>query len=333
MAFSFFAETHWWMFIGGTFLLCYLLSWLFGFLTQKSYSWKDRHIFVTGGSEGCGFEVAKALAQKHQPKAITLFSRSLDKLSKAKAELEKLAHGIPVNLIVGDVSKDEEVKSALFEARAKSGPVHVVLAAAGLSIPKYFEDLTPDDFKRQMDVNFNGVVNAARHYLTPQTQSEERKFIAISSVAASVPFIGYAAYAPTKVAVRAFMDVLRNEFQDVEKTSVHICFPPDMETPGFLKEQETKPVETKKVWPEAFNEVFKPEDVANQIIMDVAKQRYHVHSPDFFGNLLVSRGWGHYPRNFVLLETILAPLFVLAHEAMVWMTDRCVRKYAHHTQK
>jgi hypothetical protein len=40
---------------------------------QENYSWKGWHVFITGGSEGCGYEVAKILLQKHSVKAVTLF--------------------------------------------------------------------------------------------------------------------------------------------------------------------------------------------------------------------------------------------------------------------
>ena len=36
----------------------------------------------------------------------------------------------------------------------------------------------------------------------------------------------------------------------------HIAFPPDTDTPGLARENETKPWETSHVWPEMFNETF-----------------------------------------------------------------------------
>jgi 3-dehydrosphinganine reductase len=100
------------------------------------------------------------------------------------------------------------------------------------------------------------VVNLARAYLTNRNEkndpdsgtlqnSNPRHFLAVSSIAGMVPFIGYASYAPTKAAVVSFCDVLRNEFADVSNIHIHCCFPPDMDTPGFAKENETKPIECK----------------------------------------------------------------------------------------
>merc|ERR1712194_816837 len=87
-----------------------------------------------------------------------------------------------------------------------------------------------------------GVVYAAQAFLNRKREEprEPRKFVAVCSMACAVPYIGYTAYSPSKAAVRAFCDVLRNEFADVPDTTVHICFPPDMDTPGYAEEQKKK---------------------------------------------------------------------------------------------
>jgi hypothetical protein len=54
---------------------------------------------------------------------------------------------------------------------------------------------------------------------------------------------------------------------------------------------------------------------------------YHCKSPDHFGNMLVSRGWGHHPRGWLLtVDILMSSIFVLLQEAMTWMADRCVVK-------
>jgi len=300
-----------------------------------SYKFGGAHVFITGASEGIGFQLCVALGRR-KVKTLSLFSRTQKKMDVAKAKLErKFGPDINVHTFTGDASDPDQVERAVKSAVKKGGHIDVAIAAAGVATPKYFEDLTPADFALSSNVNYLGTVHLALSYLGkayPITQtSAKRRFMAVSSVAASVPFIGYASYAPTKVAVRAFCDVLRNEFADIsERVSIHICFPPDTDTEGFRKENETKPIECKKVWPDMFNEVFTADSVAESILCGIQNGCYHCHSPDTFGNLLVSRGWGAYPRNWLLVECLLGGLFVLLQEAMVWMMDRCVRKYRHH---
>lgn len=93
-----------------------------------------------------------------------------------------------------------------------------------------------------------------------------------------------------------------------------------------------KPYETSHVWPECFNDVFPAKQVAEYLLDDMLAGNYWLRSPDFFGNLLVSRSWGHFPRPRPLLEAAIAPIFVGVHAVMVWMADRVVRSQAHHSK-
>merc|ERR1712107_940808 len=68
----------------------------------------------------------------------------------------------------------------------------------------------------------------------------------------------------------------------------------------------------------------------HSLLDDILRGRYFVRSPDSFGNMLVSRAWGHYPRKNAVFEAITAPIFVGVQSAMVRWTDRVVRKRAHH---
>jgi len=52
-------------------------------------------------------------------------------------------------------------------------------------------------------------------------------------------FTGYAAYAPSKYAVRGLAECLRNELQGTG-VKVSIGFPPDTKTPGFDIENLSK---------------------------------------------------------------------------------------------
>jgi len=299
-----------------------MLKRLFG--SRESIA--GRHVLITGGSEGIGFEIAKLCAERGAK--VSLVARTQKKLEAAKEQL-KAALGCQVTVHSGDAGDRSSLAAAVKACESAQGPVDVCIAAAGSSIPKYFEDLSEDDFDKMLRVNYLGVVNLAKEVLPGMAKRDSGHFCAISSIAAAVPFVGYAAYAPAKAACRAFLDVLRNEFADTN-VQIHIAFPPDTDTPGFAKENETKPYETSHIWPECFNEVFPARGVAESLLDDMLDGQYFLRSPDIFGNLLVSRGWGHFPRARPFLEALLAPIFVAVHCLMVWMADRAVRKRGHH---
>ena len=132
-----------------------------------------------------------------------------------------------VGVQTADVSQAAQVAQAVELGEKELGPVDVCIASAGASIPKYFEDLTHEDFAKMMSVNYFGgmpqrapnprladprqvcysrvhalpwtVVNIAKAVLPGMVSRGEGQFAAVSSMAACVPFVGYAAYAPAKV--------------------------------------------------------------------------------------------------------------------------------------
>jgi len=300
---------------------------------------RGRHVLITGGSEGIGLEVARICA-KHGSR-ITLVARSLDKLERAVKELQdQSGTDVAVGHQQADVGSAEQVRSAVRTAAVARGPIDICICCAGACIPKYFEALEASDFEHMMRVNYFGVMLVAKEVLpTMVTRDRERRpgdppfmFCAVSSMAAAVPFVGYAAYSPAKAATRALMDVLRNEYADTGVT-LHIAFPPDTDTPGFSQENTTKPWETSHAWPACFNEVFEAKQVAECLLKGMLRGQYFVTSPDHFGNLLVSRAWGHYPRGFMrsIMECLLSPFAVLLHCWMVWFVDRVVKRRAHHS--
>jgi len=294
---------------------------------RKPRSFSGRHVLITGGSEGIGLEIAKQCAARGA--VVTLVARTRSKLDAARAAVLAETPSAKVCVQIADVSQSAQVVQAVECGEKELGPVDVCIAAAGLSIPKYFEELTDDDFSKMMSVNYFGVVHLAKAVLPRMARRGEGQFAAVSSMAAAVPFVGYAAYAPTKVACRSFVDVLRNEYADTP-LQFHVAFPPDTETPGFEKENATKPWETSHVWPEMFNETFKAAHVATMLLDGMARGEYFLRSPDVFGDLLVERAWGHFPRAQPLLSAAIAPAFVALHGIMVWMADRAVKKGAHH---
>lgn len=295
--------------------------------SRRRESVVGRHVLITGGSEGIGFELAKLCCQRGAK--VSLIARTATKLAAAAERLLKEVPEAHVSTFSADAGDRGAIASAVRESVEKVGPIDICIAAAGSSVPKYFEELSDDDFWRMLRVNYMGVVNLAKEVLPSMTSRDTGHFCAVCSMAAAVPFVGYAAYAPAKAACRSFMDVLRNEFSDT-KIQFHIAFPPDTDTPGFEVENQTKPYETSHVWPEMFNEVFAASQVAESLLDGVLRGNYFVQSPDLFGNMLVSRAWGHFPRTRPILEACVAPIFVGLHEAMVWMADRGVRSRRHH---
>ncbi len=201
-----------------------------------------RHVCITGGSEGIGLAVARgALARGAK---VSLVARRLERLEEVQAELSTAGHAVAV--AAADVSDDEATRKAIDQLVAIHGPVDVLVTVAGYAAPGYFAELTTDEFRREMDVNYFGTLHAIRAVVGSMTERGTGHLVLVSSTAGLIGVFGFSAYSPTKFAVRGLGESLRAELKPAGIT-VSIVYPPDTETPGFARENLTKPAETAKI--------------------------------------------------------------------------------------
>ena len=224
-------------------------------------------MLVTGGSSGIGLETARLAADRGAK--VSLIARRADVLDQAAAQLRDA--GGQVAAAAADVADAAQVGTAVSALTAALGPVDVVVCSAGQARPGYFEQLDPDLFHQMMDVNYFGTVNVVRAVVPSMIERRRGSIVGVSSAAGLVGVFGYTAYAPTKFAVRGFLESLRGELVPY---GIHVgcSFPPDTDTPQLADENQYKPKETK-----AISGTIKPlsaERVATSIVEGIEKERF-----------------------------------------------------------
>lgn len=194
------------------------------------------HVIVTGGSEGIGLAVARAAVARGS--RVSLVARRRDVLEAAARTILG-----PVAVASADVADPVALAAAVADLSEQQGPCDVAIACAGYAVPGYFAELPLEEFDRHMRVNYLGAVHLARA-VAPQMRERRRGHLLFtSSTAGVVGVFGYSAYSPTKFAVRGLAEVLRAELAG-DGVEVSVIFPPDTQTPGFDRENLTKPPET-----------------------------------------------------------------------------------------
>lgn len=199
-------------------------------------SLRDAHLIVTGGSEGIGRAVAEAAV--HRGARVSLIARRAPELEAAATAI-----GAGTQWATADVCDPTALRAAIGELTAHSGPCDVLVANAGYALPGRFWELPDDEFRAEMEVNFLGAVNAARAVVDSMRQRRSGHLCFVSSTAGLVGVYGYSAYSPTKFALRGLAETLRSELAP-DGVKVSVVYPPDTDTPGFAKENESKPPET-----------------------------------------------------------------------------------------
>lgn len=198
------------------------------------------HVVVTGGSEGIGLAVGAEAAARGA--TVSLIARRPDVLAAAAAGLDRVAPG-RVHHAVADVGDADAVAAAVAALTGAAGPCDVLVCCAGYAVPGYFEDLPTDEFERHMRVNYLGAVHSVRAVLGDMRRRGRGHVALTSSTAGIIGVYGYGAYSPAKFALRGLAEVLRAE-AGPDGVRVSVIHPPDTTTPGFARENLTKPPET-----------------------------------------------------------------------------------------
>jgi NADP-dependent 3-hydroxy acid dehydrogenase YdfG len=164
---------------------------------------------VTGASRGIGAAVARALAPSHD---LLLGGRDPAALQALAAELPG-SRPWPVELTDGP---------AVAEATGGIEWLDVLVHAAGVGMIGTVAETSAATWRRQFEVNVVAVAELTR-LLLPALRAARGRVVLLNSGAGLSARPGWASYAASKFALRAFADALRAEEagSGVRVTSVH----------------------------------------------------------------------------------------------------------------
>lgn len=174
---------------------------------------------VTGAGSGLG----RALAQRLAADGSALAIADMDEagLQQTAQSLAKSSGLVTTHVV--DVAKEESVGAFAADVNSKHGRVTLLINNAGVALHGNFEEISLDDLRWLMGINFWGAVYGVKYFL-PMLKREPRAHIVnLSSVFGLIAPAGQAAYSASKFAVRGFTEALRHELAptNVCVTCVH----------------------------------------------------------------------------------------------------------------
>lgn len=163
-------------------------------------SLKNKSIIITGAAMGLGLAAAKELAR--QGAHLTLVDFNEQTLKAAQQELAREFPGEKIITVVGDASKEEDVKRYIDAAVKAFGRIDGLYNNAGIEgrqAPMTEYDI--DVFKKVIDINLMGVYYGMRHVIPVMQKQKYGRIVNVASVGGIRGVQNQVAYVASKHAV------------------------------------------------------------------------------------------------------------------------------------
>ena len=160
-------------------------------------------LFITGAGRGMGVDIAKA--------ALTAGYRVVATGRNPQKVLDAIGDSDDLFAVKLDVTSPSDAESAVKAAIGRFGRIDVLVNNAGNFYAGFFEEISPEDFRAQIETNLFGPVNVTRAVLPAMREQRSGLVVTISSTAGIVGQEFVSAYSASKFAVEGWMESLAPE--------------------------------------------------------------------------------------------------------------------------
>jgi NAD(P)-dependent dehydrogenase (short-subunit alcohol dehydrogenase family) len=180
-------------------------------------------VLLTGASTGIGLALARRLAATSCRLVLTARAESLQRLVDAG-----LTSGDRLALLPLDVTAPGERDAAVRAAEVRFGPVDVLINNAAVSYRAVVEQISEEEFRRELETNFVAPLALIRLVLPGMRQRRSGRIINVSSVGGMMAMPTMASYSASKFALEGATESL---WYEMRPWNIHVS----LIQPGFVR--------------------------------------------------------------------------------------------------
>jgi NAD(P)-dependent dehydrogenase (short-subunit alcohol dehydrogenase family) len=174
---------------------------------SRRFSFADKAVLIAGGSRGMGLVLARQLIDAGA--RVAILARTAADLEQAERELR--ARGGEALAIRCDVSRPDEVRSAVEQVLEHFGGIDVLCNFAGVIQVGPLEAMAREDFQRAMDVHFWGTLNTVLEVLPVMRRRGWGRIVNVASLGGKRAVPHMLPYTASKFALVGLSNGLRTE--------------------------------------------------------------------------------------------------------------------------
>ena len=186
---------------------------------RRKCEFSGKNVVITGGSRGLGLVLAREFLARGA--RVAILARDASELARAAENLGY--RGGEVLTLVCDITRQEQVDSAMANVRRELGPIDVLVNNAGVIAVGPMDAMTVEDYRESLAVHFWGPLFTTLAVLPEMRERREGRIVNISSIGGKISVPRLLPYSVGKFALTGFSEGLRAELlqDNVFVTSVY----------------------------------------------------------------------------------------------------------------
>jgi len=191
-----------------------------------SESFKDKNVFVTGGTRGIGRAIVMRFAAKGANVAFS-YRSSTEEAESLVAELK--SQGVTARAFQADAADFSAAEAAVGEIVSEWGSMDIIVNNAGVTRDNLMLRMSEDDFDFVVGTNLKSVFNYSKAAYRQMMRQRYGRIVNLSSVVGVMGNAGQTNYAASKAGIIGFSKSLAKEL-GARGVTVNVVAPGYVET-------------------------------------------------------------------------------------------------------